>query len=419
MSKRTLLMASVFIVGVGTIVMLTPASADQPPVGTKIKIDLAKLPQPGDSPSKANVSKLVPRPAGAMPQVPPGFQVNIFAEHLRNARNMLVASNGDVLLAEQGAGEIAMLRDADGNGVAEGVVTFASGFNIPYGMAIANGALYVGDSKGVWRIPYTPGDATAREKQTLVTPEGAVGGTGGHSTRNVNVSADGKKLYVSIGSSSNIGEEATPRATIQEFALDATGTKASGQRTYASGLRNAVGTAFYPGTNDLYAVINERDTLGDELVPDYMTRVADNGFYGWPYSYLGQHPQPGYADKRPDLVAKAIVPDVLIRSHSAPLGLAFYTATQFPKEYQGGAFVALHGSWNAANPRGYAVAFVPFENKKPAGDYVVFASGFTLNQTTASNEVWGRPAGVAVTKDGSLLIADDGSNTVWRVSVKK
>ena len=165
-------------------------------------------------------------------------------------------------------------------------------------------------------------------------------------------------------------------------------------------------------------VVNERDTLGDELVPDYLTRVADNGFYGWPYSYIGKNPQPGFADKRPDLVQKAIVPDVLIRSHSAPLGLTFYMADQFPKEYQGGAFVALHGSWNAANPRGYMVAYVPFENKRPVGDYQVFATGFWSGRGDTA-EVWGRPAGVAVAKDGSLLVADDGSHTIWRITHKK
>ena len=165
-------------------------------------------------------------------------------------------------------------------------------------------------------------------------------------------------------------------------------------------------------------MVNERDTLGDELVPDYFTKVADGGFYGWPYSYIGQHPQPGYADKRPDLVKKAIVPDVLFRSHSAPLGLTFYTEAAFPKEYQGGAFVAIHGSWNAAGPRGYYVAYVPFANKRPVGDYVVFASGFWSGEGSTA-EVWGRPAGVAVTKDGSLLVADDVSNTIFRVSYKK
>jgi glucose/arabinose dehydrogenase len=383
--------------------------------GTKVKVNVAALAKPGDTPSKANPSQGVPKPATATLNVPAGFTVNIFADKLASARNMMVASNGDVLLAESRAGKVTLLRDADGDGKAETVSTFAEGFANPYGIAFGKGAVYIGDVYGVWRIPYTAGDTAAREKQTRVTPEGAFGQPGGHSTRNVAISPDGTKLYVAIGSGGNIGEEPAPRATIQEFTLDAAGTKAGNQRTYASGLRNPVGTAFYPGTTDLYTVVNERDTLGDELVPDYLTKVADAGFYGWPYSYIGKNPQPGFGDKRPDLVAKAIVPDVPFRSHSAPLGLTFYTATQFPKEYQGGAFVALHGSWNAERPRAYNVVYVPFENRQATGEYVVFASGFWSGSGETA-QVWGRPAGVAVAKDGSLLIADDGSNTIWRVS---
>ena len=219
--------------------------------------------------------------------------------------------------------------------------------------------------------------------------------------------------YIAIGSSGNIGEDPLPRATIQVFDLGPNG--ATNQRTFASGTRNPVGLAFYPGTSDLYTAVNERDTLGDELVPDYFTKVADGGFYGWPYSYIGQNPQPGFADKRPDLVAKAIVPDLLLRSHSAPLGIAFSTGTKFPAEYQGGVFIALHGSWNAAAPRGYLVAYAPFTNGKPAGDYQIFATGFwTMGADHAG--VMGRPAAVAVAKDGSLLVADDVGNTIWRIS---
>ena len=396
-----------------------PALADpQQAPGTRIKIEAASLPKPGDTPSSSNSPKSIPKPADATLSVQAGFAVNVFAEKLGSARNMILAPNGDIFLAEQNAGRVTLLRDADGDGKAETVVTFADGFKIPYGSAFGKGAVYIGDIQGVWRIPYSAGDTTARAKQTMITPAGAFGANGGHVTRNVNLNPDGTKLFVSIGSSGNIGEDPSPRATIQEFDLDAAGTTASNQRTFASGMRNSVGTAFYPGTSDLYTVVNERDTLGDELVPDYMTKVTDGGFYGWPYSYIGQHPQPGYADKRPDLVQKALVPDLLFRSHSAPLGLAFYTATQFPKEYQGGAFVALHGSWNAAGPRGYNVVYVPFANKRPVGDYIVFASGFWSGQGSTA-EVWGRPAGVVVAKDGSLLIADDVSNTIFRVSYKK
>lgn len=393
------------------------ADATQAP-GTKVKVDLAALAKPGDTPSKANSSRAVPKPNNATLNVPAGFTVNVFAEKLASARNLMVAANGDVFLAESRAGKITLLRDADNDGKAETVTTFAEGFKNPYGIAFGKDAVYVGDNEGVWHIAYTAGDTAARAKQTMITAPGAFGQPGGHSTRNVTLSPDGKKLYVAIGSAGNIAEEPQPRATMQEFSLSADGMKASNQRTFATGLRNPVGTAFYPGTTDLYTVVNERDTLGDELVPDYLTKVADAGFYGWPYSYLGKNPQPGFADKRPDLVAKAIVPDVPFRSHSAPLGLTFYNGTQFPAQYQGGAFVALHGSWNAAAPRAYYVVYVPFQNKKAEGGYEVFASGFWSGQGETA-EVWGRPAGVAVAKDGSLLISDDGSQTIWRVSAKK
>jgi glucose/arabinose dehydrogenase len=410
MTKKTTAIAAAL-----SLVSVTSSVSAQQEPGTRLKVDLNALAKPGDTPSKAQRSTTVPRPAGSTLNVPAGFSVNVFAENLSHARNMQVASNGDVLLAEQGAGKVTLMRDADGDGKAELVTTFAQGFAVPFGIAFGDDEVYIGDSLGVWRIPYAAGDTTARSKQTLVTPEGAFGRTGGHSTRNVALSPDGKKLLVAIGSVGNIAEEPLPRATIQEFTLNADGTSADNQRTFASGLRNPVGTAFYPGTTDLYTVVNERDTLGDELVPDYLTRVAENGFYGWPYSYLGNNPQPGFADKRPDLVAKTIVPDVPFRSHSAPIGLTFYTATQFPAEYRGGAFVALRGSWNADQPRAYYVAYVPFKDKRAAGDYQVFASGFWSGEGSPA-QVWGRPSGVAVAKDGSLLIADDAANMVWRVS---
>ena len=294
-------MTSRFILLATTAVLCSASAFAEPQTpGTKIKIDANALAKPGDTSSASNNSKPVPKPANATLNVPAGFVVNVFADHLTHARNMLVAPNGDVLLAETSGGKITLLRDADGDGKAETVTTFAAGFKIPYGMVFGKGAVYVGDSEGAWRIPYQAGDTQAREKQVMITPEGAFGGRGGHSTRNLTVSPDGTKLLVSIGSAGNVAEEAAPRATIQEFTLSADGTKATNQRTYASGLRNPVGTAFYPGTSDLYTVVNERDTLGDELVPDYLTRVADAGFYGWPYSYLGKNPQPGLGDKRPD-----------------------------------------------------------------------------------------------------------------------
>ena len=387
---------------------LNPAS-DQTP-GTQIKIDLADLAKPYATPAKASASKRVGKSSRATLNVPPGFTATLFADDLDHARNMKVASNGDVLLAESSAGKITLLRDVDGDGKAETVETFASGFTQPYGLDISGDALYVGDRDGVWRIAYSAGDTKAQTKARRITPDGAFGKPGGHWTRNVAVSPDGTQIYVAIGSAGNIDVEDDPRATIQVFNIDG-----SGQRTFASGLRNPVGLGFYPGTNDLYTVVNERDGLGDELVPDYLTKVRADGFYGWPFSYLGDNPQPGFADKRPDLVAAAIVPDLPLRSHSAPLGMAFYDADQFPEEYTGGAFIALHGSWNASEPRAYNVVYAPFENGKSTGNYIVFASGFWTGGSTRA-EVWGRPADVAVAKDGSLLIADDVSSSVWRVT---
>ena len=223
---------------------------------------------------------------------------------------------------------------------------------------------------------------------------------------------DGKRFFIAIGSESNIGEDPLPHASVQSFAADG-----SDQRTYASGLRNPVGIAFYPGTNDLYTVVNERDGLGDGLVPDFLTRLQEGGFYGWPYAYIGHHPQPDFPS-RPEMVAKTLTPDLLFQSHSAPLGLVFYEGSMFPAEYKGDAFVALHGSWNSAEPTGYKIVRVPFKDGRPQGYYENFLTGFWLGGTSPA-QVWGRPAGLAVAADGSLLIADDAGGVVWRVSYKK
>ena len=377
--------------------------------GAKIRIDPKALPAPYAPPSKSNPSRTVAKPADAKPTVPAGFAVNVFADKLGNARNPVIAPNGDVFLAQSSDNKISVLQD-DGAGKAKSITVFADGFHYPHGIAFTKDSVLIGDLDGVWRIPYTPGDTKARAKQVRITPEGAFGEPLGHTTRNVVVSPDGTKFYVSIGSRGNLDEEPDPRASIQEFAIDG-----SRQRTFASGLRNAVGTNFAPGTNDLYTVVNERDSVGDELVPDYFTKVVDGGFYGWPYSYIGRNPEQKLAGKRTDLVQRAIVPDTLFRSHSAPVGMVFATGTSFPKEFQGGAWVALHGSWNATPPRGYHVVYVPFANGKPSDSYIVFAAGFWAQNENRA-EVWGRPSGVAVMKDGSLLIADEVSQTLWRVS---
>lgn len=385
------------------------APPDQEP-GRRIQVRAQDMPAPYDTPSVSNAPRFHQAPPGGGLSLPKGFASNVFADGLERARWLAVAPNGDVFLTQAGSGTVWLLRDADGDGRAEAKHAFADGFERPHGMAVRPGFLYVADVRGIWRIPYEPGQSEAKGKPQRITPEGAFGSPGGsHWTRNIVFSPDGKRVYVAIGSRGNVDEEPAPRATVQEFAADG-----GGQRTFAAGLRNPVGIAFYPGTDDLYVVVNERDGLGDGLVPDYLTKLRRDGFYGWPYSYIGAHPQPKLADKRPDLVAKAIVPDVLFRSHSAPLGLVFYDGDQFPPEYRGDAFVALHGSWNAAEPQGYAVVRVPFKDKKPADHYEIFAAGFWLGGTDPA-VVRGRPVGLAVAKDGSLLIADDYASVIWRV----
>jgi glucose/arabinose dehydrogenase len=386
-------------------------AADREP-GARIEVRPGDLPKPYATRSVANPARIIGQPANAAPKVPPGFRVNVFASSLADARWLLVAPNGDVFLTEPSNGRVMLLRDKDGDGTADLVTTFAEGFDQPHGLALRPGYLYVADTERVWRLAYAPGQAKAEGRPEPVTAKGALDQGTGHWTRNIAFSPDGSRFYVTVGSRSNIGVEKPPRATIQEFSGDG---KSLG--TFASGLRNPVGIAFYPGTSDLYVAVNERDTLGDGLVPDYLTRLERGGFYGWPYSYIGSHPQPGFADKRPDLVEKAVVPDVLFESHSAPLGLAFYAGEQFPKDYRGDAFVALHGSWNAKNPRGYMVARVPFKDGRPQGYYETFMTGFRVGGDTKA-EVWGRPVGLAVAGDGSLLVADDVGQKIWRISYR-
>jgi len=391
-------------------------AANDPPAeqvpGTRIQVLADGLPPPFATPSVSNPPQRVLRPDNPPFRMPPGFSVMIYADRLTNPRSMLVLPNGDLLVAESKAGVVTLLRDADGDGVAEFRSKFVSGLRRPYGLAFVNAQLYVADTEAVWQIPYKDGDETARGPARPITSRGALGGDRGHWTRNLAFSPDGSRFYVAIGSQSNLDEEPSPRATVQSFAADG-----QDQRTLASGLRNPVGMAFYPGTSDLYVVVNERDGLGDGLVPDYLTRLSPGGFYGWPYAYIGPHPQPDL-DAPAGVVEKTVKPDLLFRPHSAPLGLVFYMGEQFPPEYRGDAFVALHGSWNSSRPTGYMVARVPFSGGRPKGYYEPFLTGFWLGGFEKAF-VFGRPAGLAVAKDGSLLVADDGGNIVWRVTYAK
>ena len=298
----------------------------------------------------------------------------------------------------------------NGDGAADEGAVFLRGLSRPHGMAIRDGYFYVATPTNVYRYPYLVGDFAPLGPGELVGEEFSLGDGRGHWTRNIVIAPDGQSFYVSVGSRSNIGVEDSPRATVQRFGIDG-----RNQTTFASGLRNPVGITTHPNTGEVYVVVNERDAFGDRLVPDYFTRVREGEFFGWPFAYVGPHPAPKLGPERPDLVAETVPPDVMFEAHSAPLGLAFYDHTEFPSQYWGGAFVALHGSWNSSVPTGYKVVYVPFKGDRPEGGYVNFLTGFRVGETSPAR-VWGRPVGVAVAKDGSLLIADDVGQVIWRVS---
>jgi glucose/arabinose dehydrogenase len=378
------------------------SAADVP--GQSFSISLNSLSAPFATPASANSPSTIARPAGAMPQAPAGFTVSLFATDLFQPRWMLVAPNGDVFLTQPDAGKVSLLRETNGKIT---IHTFATGFDGCHGLALHDGALYVGDRKAVWRLPYADG-ALKTTSRKRVTKSPTLGRPGGHFTRDIVFDSKGA-LYVAIGSRDNLEEDPLPEASVQKVMPDGT------LSTYASGIRNAVGIAFYPGTDNLFVTVNERDGLGDALPPDYLTHVEPGAFYGWPYAYIGPHPDPGFGARRPDLVRKAKVPDLLFQAHSAPLGLVFYEGTQFPAEYKGDAFVALHGSWNSAKPTGYKVVRVRFQNGKPVGGYQNFLTGFWDGVSNPAR-VWGRPAGLAVAKDGSLLVSDDVGKVIWRVA---
>lgn len=365
------------------------------------------LAKPFATPAVDNTSEIVPRPPGVVPKAPAGFTVSLFAAHTPHARWMTVAPNGDVFLAESDAGKVVVLRPSADGTHARKVSTFATGFERPHGLAIHDGSLYVADVKAIWKLPYSDGSLAAkgeREHVADTTPKGGVG----HFTRDIVFDTHGN-LFLTIGSRDNLAENPLPYASVQKAGAGGRLT------TFASGLRNPVGIAFYPGTDDLYVTVNERDGLGDDLPPDYLTRIRPGDFFGWPYAYTGPHPDPQFGTKRPDLVTRTKTPDVLFHAHSAPLGLVFYEGAQFPAKYRGDAFVALHGSWNSAHPTGYKVVRVHFANGRPENRYENFITGW-WDGSTSPARVWGRPVGLAVAKDGSLLIADDAGNAIWRVT---
>ena len=426
--------------------------AQQNPVHPQPRAE--ELPSPARA--TANPNRRVPQPEGALPKVPAGFSVASYAE-LRGPRMMVYAPNGDLFVSSPSTNAIFILRDANNDGVFEARGVFADGttapppplppadgrkppvlgvlegpqslvpnppactpppddqrrgaggLRLPFGLAFRGDYLYVGNTDSVVRFEYRRGDLKARgaPEQLLALP------TGGHSTRNILFNRSGTKLYIAVGSASNsdAGEDCR-RAAILEVSPDG-----AGSRIYASGIRNPVGLALQPGTDVVWTATNERDNLGDDLVPDYVTSVRDGGFYGWPYSYIGRHYDPKYVGAFPDLVGRAIVPDVLLPAHSAPLGVTFYTGSQFPARYRNGGFVALHGSWNRTVASGYRVVFFPMVDGKP-GPVEDFLTGFLASTGENGTPVqqWGRPVDVTVAPDGALLVSDDSGNRIWRIT---
>lgn len=384
--------------------------------GVRRKITVADLPAPGATESFNNPPKMVRRPEAAAPHVPPGFQVTEFARDLKEPRVIVTAPNGDFFVAESRADRVRVLRDADNDGTPELSEVFVEGLKQPFGIAFYPPGpdpqfIYVANTDSVVRFPYHNGETkTSAEPERILDLSGGGHLTGGgHWTRDIVFSPDGKKLYVSIGSLSNNSDDARENDRARIFVCDPDGKN---QRVFAYGIRNPVGLAIHPATGDLWTSVNERDSLGDNLVPDYVTSVQDGGFYGWPWFYLGPNEDPSHLGKHPELKSKVVVPDVLLQAHSASLDLAFYDGRQFPALYQNNAFAAEHGSWNRERRTGYKVIRIPTEDGKATGEYIDFMTGFV----TPEGKVWGRPVGVTVAKDGALLVTDDGGNCIWRVS---
>jgi glucose/arabinose dehydrogenase len=379
------------------------------------KITLKDLPAPFETRSAGNGPAVVARPEGAWPQVPPGFKVEQYAAGLDNPRIIRTAPNGDFFVAETIAGDIRVFRGLTDHGKAQQVAVFAGGLKEPFGIAFYPPGpnpqwVYVGNLDSVVRFPYQNGDLQARGPAEHIAD---IPGGRGHTTRNIEFSLDGKKMFVAVGSGSNVDDpDTTPaeknRADILEFNPDG-----SAMQVYAYGIRNCVGLMVNSKTGELWCSVNERDGLGDNLVPDYITHVQEGGFYGWPWWYMGGNQDPRLKGKHPELKDKVITPDVLLNPHNASLGITFYDGKQFPAEYQGDLFASEHGSWNRAVRVGYELIRVPLHQTGHAsGEYEDFMTGFVVD----NGHVWGRPVGVTTAPDGSLLVTDDGSNSIWRIS---
>ena len=399
--------------------------SDKP--GVVRQITPEDLPRPGATRSASNVSRIVPRPAAAAPQVPDGFRADLFAEGLSEPRTIRVAPNGDIFVAETSAGRIRVLRAADGAEKASTNDVYASGLHEPFGIAFFPAGpdpawVYVANTDSVVRFPYHAGDTKAASPpQTIVAelPHGY-----GHSTRNIVFSKDDTRFYVSVGSVSNAAEGMKAAANAEGplgasdgyekdradvLAFDPDGKN---RAVFATGIRNCVGMDVHPITGDLWCSANERDGLGDNLVPDYVTRVREGAFYGWPWFYIGNNEDPRHVGERSDLKDKVTLPDVLLQAHSASLGLTFYNGNMFPDAYKGDGFAAEHGSWNRSSRTGYKVIRIRTKAGVPTGEYEDFVTGFVVDD----RKVWGRPVGIAVARDGALLVSEDGNGTIWRIA---
>jgi len=399
-------------------------------MGKRFQVLPSDLPPPRTGPIVSNKPLTVPY-KGQTLKVPEGFTAAPFVTNLEHPRRLLVLPNGDVIVAEQRVGHLTLLRDDDGDGKADWIERHAENFQQPYGLAWREGEILVADQQGIWKVPHKLGDVRTGSgenkkaaevppkqrkpsphvnAQELVTQRGVFGLVKGHANRPLAVDPKTGALFVGVGSSGNIGVEPDVKATIQRFQADG-----SGQTTFVSGARNACGLTIHPETGELWGVVQERDGLGDGLVPDFLIKAEQGAFYGWPYAYIGQNPQPGFAQRAPEKVKASKIPDLLFESHSSAMDLAFYDGQQFPAEYRGDLFVVLKGSWNRSQPTGYKVVRVRFKDGKPQGGYENFATGFWVSGKERA-EVWGRPAAIAVAKDGSLLIADDTAGTIWRIA---
>lgn len=408
------------------------------------RVDVTKLPAPYDTPSASNFPRFIDKPAGAKLSLPAGFKVDTFATGLEGPRTMVVAPNGDIFISETQSGRVKVMRpSADGSKAAQ-ITVFAQGMLQPLGISFQPAGnnpqwVYVAETNRVVRYPYSVGDTVAKGVPEVIVPQLSPVG-GGHYTRDIAFSRDGKRMFVSVGSQSNVAEDLADKSAAELKAWEAqhgvgaawgqeenragvqvfeVGSSQPGHM-FANGIRNCVGLTMQPATGDLWCTTNERDMLGDDLVPDYSTRVKENGFYGWPWYYLGAHEDPRHAGKRPDLLGKAIVPDVLFTAHSAAVDLEFYPesvtgSSAFPAEYAGEGFAVLHGSWNRAFRTGHKIVRVPIKNGEPTGEYVDFMTGFIADDGNA----WGRPVALAVAQDGSLLLSDDSANLVYRISYSK